>query len=207
MGKTMKNLLRNHALTISMLVGTAAAVAIASFTAFAADSERITDEVLRLHIIAESNTDDDQAFKYVLRDYILQNFTLEFADAETLETARLRGVELLPEIEQAAQEFAYDNGVNSRITAEITEMFFTTRSYGDYTGSFTLPAGTYSALRIVIGDGNGDNWWCVMFPMLCLPAVTEIGSQPSSTVTIPETIDERPQVKFAIFEMFARWFQ
>jgi stage II sporulation protein R len=88
---------------------------------------------------------------------------------------------------------------------EIAEIFFTTRRYDVGGESFTLPAGTYTALRIVIGEGQGDNWWCVMFPTLCLPAVTEPGVE--SAITVPEKSGGSPQVRFAIFEFFSRMFK
>jgi stage II sporulation protein R len=204
--KRLQNLLKAHALTLSLLIGAVATFAIAGFTAFADESEQLPEQILRLHIMAESNSDADQAFKYALRDFVLENFSREFAAADSLDTARELSVMLLDEIGQAATAFARESDVKADISVEVTEMFFTTRRYETSEGTFTLPAGTYTALRIIIGEGEGDNWWCVMFPALCVPAVSEKASRPTSTVTVPEVADEAPQIRFAIFEAFARWF-
>jgi stage II sporulation protein R len=197
-----KLLSTTHALTTAMLIGAIAAFGIAAFSAFATQSEKFPDEILRLHILADSNSDDAQNFKYALRDHVLANFRQPFADVDSLENARAVALDTLPAIRESATAFARENGVESEIAVEITEMFFTTRNYG----SFTLPAGTYSTLRITIGTGAGDNWWCIMFPSLCLPAVSE--TQAASAMSVPdESLEQtRPEIKFAIFEVFARRF-
>ncbi|MCL2754742.1 MAG: stage II sporulation protein R [Oscillospiraceae bacterium] len=202
--------LQKHSLTLALLAGIAATFAIAAFTAFARESERAPDEVLRLHVMAESNSDADQAFKLQVRDFVLANFALEFADTDSLSAARVQALELLPAMEQELNLFAREKGVESEISVELTEMFFTTRSYTREFGGETLPAGTYSALRVIIGSGEGENWWCVMFPMLCLPAVSSAEEPPAQSVIAPAPApaenSPRPQVKFAIFEALSRRF-
>jgi len=211
----MKRFIKKHTLTLSLLAGIAATFAIASFTAFAQESERLPDEILRLHIMAESNSAEDQEFKLAVRDFVLTNFAEEFSEnsrlgesPQTLSAVLAAAQGLLPEMQEALNQFALANGVSSPIRVELTEMFFTTRKYEPEFGGFTLPAGTYSALRIIIGEGEGDNWWCVMFPMLCLPAVSE---PPAQSVFAPESgsapaASDKPEIKFAIFEAFSRWF-
>ncbi|MCL2036436.1 MAG: stage II sporulation protein R [Oscillospiraceae bacterium] len=197
----MKILLKNHSLALAMLCGTVVAVLIAAFNAFADECERIPEGVLRLHIIAESDSAEDQDFKLELRDYILANFAHELQGCDTLESAVAVGTELLPQIQAAAQGFAYESGYDKAITAEITEMYFTTRKYENV----TLPAGNYTALRITIGAGEGENWWCVMFPLLCLPACSE--SQAAPVINLPETNSDNPRIKFAIFELMTGLFR
>ena len=203
---TASRILREHALTLAMIIGAIVSITIAGFAKFADECERVPDEVLRLHILAESNSKEDQAFKYELRDFILANFTQELGDCDSLESARIKSEELLPLIEKSAQNFA----ARSDITAEITRMYFPTRVYGSGAphNSLTLPAGNYTALRIVIGEGNGDNWWCVMFPLLCVSAVTD-NTQAVDVISVPEPIKEKdtPKVKFAVFELFAGIFK
>jgi stage II sporulation protein R len=187
-----------------MFIGTVVTIMVAGFTSFASECERLPDTVLRLHVLAESNSEEDQDFKYKVRDYILENFTQPLSESETLEEANQTATELLVEIESSVQ--AYTN--RDDIKAEITEMYFPTRVYD--TG--TLPAGTYTALRITIGEGLGENWWCVMFPLLCLPAVTENQSEPQAkqvlpAVSLPEKVTESPKVKFALFEFFSGFFR
>jgi len=199
----MRNLLKKHTLTFAMIIGAVVSILVAGFTAFATECERIPEEVLRLHILAESNSYEDQRFKYELRDYILENFTQEFVECDTLASAKQTGRWLLPEIESTAQQFADEKNYITKINAEITKMYFPTRVYSNQ----TLPAGNYTALRVTIGEGEGDNWWCVMFPLLCVPAVSESEQEVTSAIALPEVVDDVPQVKFAVFEVFARWFK
>jgi stage II sporulation protein R len=196
----MKKFLQKHTLTLSMLLGAIVSVAVAGFASFAAECERIPAGILRLHILAESDSPADQAAKYALRDYILAEFADDLADCDTLEQAHARSLELLPEIEQSARSFAERDD----ISAEITQMFFPTRVYGRQ----TLPAGNYAALRITIGEGNGRNWWCIMFPALCLPAVSaNSDNEVTPAINMPPEQEQKPQVRFAVYEMFARRFR
>ncbi|MCL1831935.1 MAG: stage II sporulation protein R [Oscillospiraceae bacterium] len=198
----LHHIVRTHALTLSLLFGIAVTFAVAGFHSFAEESHTLSQQVLRLHIMAESNSEPDQAFKLKLRDFILQRYALEFADADSLAAALETSVALLPEMQESANEFARENGVETAITAEITEMYFTTRTYTTDEGTFTYPAGTYTALRIVIGEGAGDNWWCVMFPMLCVPAVSE--RENVTAVTVPKSSETKPKVKFAVYEWLTK---
>jgi stage II sporulation protein R len=194
---TMKNILKRHGLDLAMLIGAAAAIAVAGFASFVLECERIPDGVLRLHIVAESDSEQDQQLKYQIRDHILESFAGQLQDSDSLEESVEKSRELLPQIESAARRLAE----REDITAEITEMYFTTRKYD--TG--TLPAGTYTALRITIGDGNGGNWWCVMFPALCLPAVSE--PRTVSVINLPDSVTDSPRIKFALFEFLNSFFK
>ncbi|MCL1881228.1 MAG: stage II sporulation protein R [Oscillospiraceae bacterium] len=206
--KVIKNLLKKEStLTIAMLVGTLSTFALASFTAFARSSEHVPNEILRLHILADSNSEEDQAFKYQLRDYVLENISPKLENSRDLDCAIERSNKLLPQIQSMTHEFAYSNSNNANnheITTELVEMYFTTRRYGN----ITLPAGNYQALRIVIGSGEGDNWWCVMFPLLCVSAFTE--NPAHDVIEVPDCVAEASentsQVKFALFEFFSGLF-
>ena len=136
------------------------------FTGLTAESEDIQGRVLRLHILANSDSVQDQALKLKVRDRVLQ------VSAGMLDGVKDRGeaekaVALhLEAIRAAAQDEVARQGYRYPVRAELTNMYFGTRQYGDD----TLPAGMYDALRITIGSGGGHNWWCVLFPALCLPA-------------------------------------
>jgi len=217
MKNIVKEFIKVHGLTLAMLLGAVVSISVAGFTGFAKECERLPSEVLRLHILAQSDSEHDQHFKLQLRDYILEAFSPRLSQADTLEAAHQTALTLLPEIEAEANRFAELNAYDYSISAEITQMYFTTRVYDNV----TLPAGNYTALRIVIGDGAGENWWCVMFPMLCVPAVTEASesefeeeevneleaNQELLAVNLPEAKTESPKVKFAIFEFFAGLFR
>jgi stage II sporulation protein R len=198
-------------LTVAMIIGAVTSIAVAGFADFAFECEQIPKEVLRLHIIANSDSKEDQKFKYELRDFILDNFTHELKDSVSLEQAKEDSHRLLPEIERMSQELAaskHDSYSKPDISAEITEMYFTTRVYSDKSSKIprlTLPAGNYTALRITIGEGEGENWWCVMFPLLCVPAVSE--HQAASAITLPDSTTNTPEIKFAVFEFLSGFFR
>ena len=134
-----------------------------------AREDSLQARVLRLHVIANSDSEEDQAVKLRVRDAILAaggdffDGSVDVTDAE----ARLKAH--LPEILAAANGTLRANGMPYGASAEVITEYFPTRQYGD----LTLPAGRYKAVRVVLGDGRGQNWWCVMFPPLCLPAATE----------------------------------
>lgn len=120
-------------------------------------------EYLRIHIRADSNDEDAQAVKYLVRDGIVAYLTPLVAEYET-KAAATAGIEKnLARIETAANEVLARNGFDYAARAEVRTEEFPTRVYGDY----TLPAGTYTALIVELGSGKGDNWWCVVYPPLC----------------------------------------
>ncbi|MCL1903178.1 MAG: stage II sporulation protein R [Oscillospiraceae bacterium] len=200
-------LLKKHGLSIAMLTGAFAAIALAGFTTFAADCERLPEKVLRLHIIANSDSEEDQLFKYQLRDHILREYSPMLGGCDSLPEAKCVSEQLLPKIELAALSFADENDYKTEIKTELTEMYFTTRVYE----GFTLPAGNYTALRVTIGEGAGKNWWCVMFPPLCVPAVTDDSEFSKNAaidaIHIPETGGDGTKIKFAVFEFLSGLFK
>ena len=137
-----------------------------SFLGFFGRCESISDKIFRLHIIANSDSAEDQALKLKVRDRILKDFGSDFSSAADVIYAEQIAEEKLDEIEKIAQDEIFKNGYEYTAKAQITHMYFSTRYYGD----ITMPAGYYDALRITIGEAKGKNWWCVMFPPMCLPA-------------------------------------
>lgn len=135
-----------------------------SLAGFYQSCERIEDSVLRLHIIANSDSEEDQAQKLAVRDEVLRCTEELFARCSTKEESIACAKENMDLIERAAKKAADENGGSYDVSACITNMTFDTRVYDD----FTLPAGKYDALRIVIGSGEGHNWWCVLYPAVCL---------------------------------------
>lgn len=195
-----------------MLLGAALAILLGSFSAFAAECEELPDRLFRLHILANSDSEEDQDLKYALRDYLLEDMKETFTGCVTAEDAKQRAKERLPEITKKAQQFICDSGYDYEITASVENVYFTTRRYGNT----VIPAGDYDALRILIGEGKGQNWWCVMFPPLCLGAVEEyvkpendlilfnpkISKPNSLSKEASEAVEQQPRVtvKFALFE-------
>lgn len=155
-------------LIISLATGLMLSILL-SLSQFSVQCQTIRDDVLRLHIIANSNSDEDQQLKLKVRDAILVNTDDDFANIRTKDEAIANISRSLAKIEQIATQVIKENGYDYSVKAEVVNMYFTTRQYDSY----TLPAGYYDAIRITIGKAEGKNWWCVMFPQLCLPAVSE----------------------------------
>lgn len=153
---------------LALLLGMAISVFCAGFCGFAKEYDGITDTVFRLHILANSDSEADQQLKLKVRDAVLENCSYIFEGAESAEDAASSAAEHMDEIQRTAEQVISENGSDYPVRCEITKMDFDTRIYD----SITMPAGRYLALRITIGEAEGKNWWCVMFPPLCLPAVT-----------------------------------
>ena len=132
------------------------------------EQERLADQVIRLHVIANSDSPEDQALKLEVRDQVLAHAE-ELYPAGADRTAAAAIQEHLPELAAAGQRVLEERGCDYAVRAELTETWFPTKEYED----FALPAGEYTALRVVIGEGAGQNWWCVAFPPLCLGAASE----------------------------------
>ncbi len=137
-----------------------------SFLGFFGRCDSISGKVFRLHIIANSDSAEDQSLKLKVRDRILSDLGENFSSAADIIEAEQLTEENLDKIESIAQDEILKNGYEYSVKAQIVHMYFSTRYYGD----ITMPAGYYDALRITIGEAKGKNWWCVMFPPMCLPA-------------------------------------
>lgn len=133
------------------------------------EQAELAGQVIRLHVIANSDSQEDQALKLEVRDRILERAQELYPPKATLEQARTVLEESLPELSQIGQQTVEEAGYSYPVTAQLTECWFPTKKYEE----FALPAGTYTALRIVIGEGEGQNWWCVAFPPLCLGAASQ----------------------------------
>lgn len=170
-----------------------------SFIGFSNKCESISNKVFRLHIIANSDSAEDQALKLKVRDRILNDFGSELKGVDDLISAEKITSENINKIKNLAQDEVNRNGYDYSVNAVITHMYFNTRHYGE----ITLPAGYYDALRIVIGTGKGKNWWCVMFPPMCLPAAekrSEINSVLNSSELDVAEGGQKYKVEFKIVE-------
>ena len=136
---------------------------------FFAACEDLTEDVLRVHILANSDSAADQSLKLAVRDRVVEECSGYYdgcsGKAEALDITRRR----LGEIERIAADEISARGFCYPVRAEVDEVYFNTRRYDD----FTMPAGTYDALRLIIGSGEGTNWWCVMYPSLCVGAAVD----------------------------------
>ena len=123
----------------------------------------ISDNIFRLHIIANSNTADDQNLKYKVRDSVLNYMNSIVGNSSTKDEIIKTLESHLQDFKEVAQNTIYENGYTYNVTIEVGNYKFPTKTYGD----ISFPAGFYDALKIKIGSAQGHNWWCVMFPPLC----------------------------------------
>ena len=161
---------------LSVLLGLALALSLSSFTRFSAACAGVREDTLRLHILANSDSEADQELKLAVRDAILQAEGGMFAAERTKEGAlRAAGADL-EAIRAVAQRTVRARGYSYPVAVRLENMYFSTREYD----GFTLPAGRYDAVRVEIGAHAGKNWFCVLFPPMCVPAATSDGGQDMS---------------------------
>lgn len=189
----MTGFFKRNILDKAMIIGAVLSLIITGFTAFAEDCEEKPQEVLRLHILANSDSEEDQTLKYDLRDYMLTEFSEVFGSCESFDKSVYVAIERRAEIEEKANKFVHSKGFDYNVKCEVAKTYFTTRKYENV----TLPAGEYTAVRLLIGSAEGRNWWCVMFPPLCLPAAGEFFTEEESK-RVEESRDY--EIKFAVFE-------
>ena len=140
-----------------------------SMLPFQSTCSQLEKDVLRLHILANSDTDFDQSIKLQVRDKVIEKVSYLYDNARTKEDAKRITNENLAFIEQMANEELKRNNIPYTAKAEVKNIYFNTRYYDN----FTMPAGYYDALQIVLGKGQGHNWWCVMYPSLCVGTATD----------------------------------
>lgn len=173
-----------------------------SLAVFDARCEDLRKNVLRLHIIANSDNTDDQNLKLEIRDEILSQSTDLFDTATDITSAKIIAEQRLSEFKEIAEQVISDNGFDYTVSVKLDKSFFETRVYDD----FTLPAGIYDSLLITIGEGKGKNWWCVIFPEICVSAaskgdLTDTVSNESANVAKSQ---KRYKAEFKIVEVYQK---
>ena len=157
----------------------------------------IYEDTLRLHILANSDEDGDQALKLKVRDAILYEYSYELSSNDSISSAEATLSTLIPQIKELAERTVKDAGYDYEVDVSLGVEWFDTREYDD----FTLPKGNYHSLIIKLGNAEGKNWWCVMFPPLCLDIATE-KSPPQYTSEETKLIkSSKYNVKFKILEL------
>lgn len=174
-----------------------------SLIPFQAECADISNQVFRLHIMANSDSEEDQALKLKVRDKVLAYTEDLFEQAKSKDEAEQLISSNLQDISNVAYDEVLKNGYSYTVNAEITHMYFATRYYESY----TMPSGMYDALRITIGSGNGHNWWCVMYPSICISSATEQDEKAKQTFDETEydiVKNDDCQYKFKIVEIFEK---
>ena len=171
-------------------------------TPFIKTSESISQEVFRLHILANSDSDEDQSLKLKVRDKILTKSESLFINCKNLNDVINVSKNNIDYFEKLANECIKENGYNYETKVYVDKEYFNTREYE----KITLPSGVYNALKIEIGEAKGHNWWCVMFPAICLPAVSddEINSILNEDELELINNNNKSEIRFKIVEIYEK---
>ncbi len=177
-------------------------IASAYLSPFIETSERISNDVFRLHILANSDSKDDQNLKLKVRDAVLEKGREIFLNCSSLNEVIAAGKSNIELFADTARRCIRENGYNYDVRVYVDHEYFNTRAYEN----ITLPGGIYNALKIEIGEAKGKNWWCVMFPAICLSAVTE--SEMDKYLDDEEiqliNSDEKYEIRFKIVEIYEK---
>ncbi len=151
-----------------------------------ARQQAIAREIIRLHVVANSDSEEDQELKMKVKETIVTYLRGEMKDASTVADARQAIRENLPAVEEIAREKMEMEGYDYGAEATLETCYFPVKEYGD----MTFPAGDYEALKVRIGTGEGKNWWCVMYPTLCFVDSTYQVVPDSSKEKLKESLTE-----------------
>lgn len=171
-----------------------------SFAQFEARCDELRQGVLRLHIIANSDSEEDQNLKLAIRDEILKNSTDIFKNCDNVNSAVTIAKNNIEHIQELANNVISKNGFNYSASVSVGEKYFDTREYED----FKLPAGNYKALTVNIGEAKGKNWWCVVFPCVCVPTATNSSLSDSVSEKAVYTAENatKYEIKFKTVELY-----
>lgn len=190
-----------------VLIACIISIACSCVCSFGEECSFIRENTLRLHILANSDSPADQALKLKIRDAVLSHSGELFSGCDTRQKMVGAAQEQLSDIQRIAEQTAMHNGYDLLVTVSVTDMFFETRRYDNV----LLPAGTYTAVRIELGEAAGKNWWCVLYPPLCVSAAqtgfTEEEAQISDSLLQQEELP-RYRVRLAVvewWESLCRW--
>ena len=187
-------------------------IIISAFSYTSIISNNISNSVFRLHVIANSDSEEDQNLKYIVRDNLIEYMNSLTENIESKEEAILLAKSHEQDFYNIAIKTIHDYGYNYDVKIKIGNSYFPTKNYGD----ISLPAGYYDSLKVEIGNASGQNWWCVMFPPLCFVDMST-GIVPSKSkelikdniseeefTLISKTDETHINVKFKILELFSR---
>lgn len=148
------------------------------------DKQRLQQEMIRLHVVANSDTVEDQQYKLMVKDAVTSSLQMDLQNMMDVDQAKQYLQEKLPYIQSLAEDTLRTMGCTDGVTVSLCREAFDKRVYD----TFSLPAGVYNALRIVIGEGGGKNWWCVVFPAFCVQTVSGSFETAAAGAGFPETL-------------------
>lgn len=196
----MKSNIRKN-VELGVLFGLICAIVL-SFANFETRCDELRQGVLRLHIIANSDTPEDQNLKLAVRDAILKNSTDIFKDCNNVTDAITTADKNIENINEIANNVIKQSGYDYTARVSVDDRYFDTREYED----FTLPAGTYKSLIVDLGAAKGKNWWCVVFPCVCVPTAYDANLTDSVSQQAADTAQNAPkyEIKFKSIEIYEK---
>lgn len=175
----------------------------------------IYDTVVRLHVVANSDSDEDQSLKLKVRDAVIGVVTPAVEDCRSQSEA-IEAIEaVIPDVEQAARTVVAENGYSYAVSVELGREYYPTKNYE----SCAFPEGEYVSLRVLIGESAGQNWWCCLFPPLCLSSASaedkssneeafiSVGLTSDQYKLVTETETPKYKARFKILEAISSWFK
>ena len=195
----MRSFMQKRTLALVLLIISALTVSVCA--ALQAQQQRMSEKIIRLHVVANSDSSADQAIKLHVRDAVLAAARQALQDADDPQQAIAQA---LPALEAAANAALAAQGSRETARVSFRRELFPTREYD----TFSLPSGVYRSLRVTIGAGGGHNWWCVIFPSLCVPATAdgfvqaaEAGGFTRAEIGLMTQADEGYVLKFRSLEL------
>ena len=187
--------------TISLVLSFLCVLTVTGCAVLQSQQQRMAEKLIRLHVVANSDAAEDQRVKLVVRDAVLAEAGALLADASDARAAIAGG---LPQLEAAANAALRAEGSADTARVSFRRELFPTRVYS----TFSLPAGVYPSFLVTLGEGNGHNWWCVIFPSLCTPATADgfaaaaaAGGFTQAEIALMTQADESYSVKFRSLEL------
>lgn len=165
--------------------------------------KKMADEVFRFHVLANSDSEKDQALKMKVKEAVIDYMKEQLPKSESVEMTREWAKTHIREIEKLAEETLQSEGCKDRVRAEVTNCYFPEKTYGD----ITFPKGRYNALRIEIGEAKGQNWWCVLYPNLCFIDAVHAVVPEEGKEELKEVLDEEEyEMVTATSKFKVKWF-
>ena len=194
--------MKKFLLTFSVLV---LIIALLAFFIPLSEAADIYNGILRLHILANSDSAEDQNLKLKVRDVVLEEMKVLLADCNDLEDAEKIINDNIEKINSLAKDAVISDGYEYNVTTTLTIEYYPEKEYED----LTLPSGEYRSLRVIIGEGSGQNWWCVLYPPVCTGSASvkeelaETGFTTNQIKLITDPDNEKYTVKFKFVEFFS----
>ena len=200
----------NRKITVLLFCATLLLAAFFAITSGLKEEGEVYNKTLRFHVLANSDTEEDQKLKLAVKDAVILRISDGMNQCKTKEEAENYIIENKTEIEETAKTVVAQYGSEYTVELTLTKEYYPRRTYGEV----TLPAGEYSSVRILLGEAEGQNWWCVLFPQVCTdtatPAEERLSQAGFTSAQIRLLTDqEKPtyKIKFKIVELFSKFLR